>query len=222
MAKRRKKSRKGKMPAALKKYWAAKRAGKVSKKSRRKSRKSSRKARKSSHRRRHVVHAHKVSSYRRPRKGKQYMSNPFGGVGQTGSAVMGGLVAVGVLFGSLFAVGYLNGMKNRVPMLASGWGSLAAKLAIGLGVGMAATWANRRGWLSHDKVAVVAAAGFAPLGLDLLGRVAPGIAGSITLAEDDEMSAGLSMTPGNRLSDNTIDAEMSAEMSEGESEVSTY
>jgi hypothetical protein len=150
------------------------------------------------------------------------MSNPLGGIGRTGSAVVGGLVAVGVLFGSLFAVGYLNGMKNRVPMLASGWGSLAAKLAIGLGVGVAAVWANRKGWVSGDKVAVISAAGFAPLGLDLLGRIAPGIAGQITLADDEGMDAELSMTQGNRLSDHTMDAELAAEMGEGESESSAF
>lgn len=225
MAKKRKKSRKGKMPAALKKYWAAKRAGKAAPKRSNRRRKARKAHRKSSHRRRHAVRAHSVKRYRRPRSGVSYMSNPIGSLGQTGSAAVGGLVAVGVLFGSLFAVGYLNGLKNRVPMLATGWGSLAAKLAIGLGVGVAAKMLSDRNWLSGKNAAVVAAAGFAPLGLDLLGRVAPGIAGQITLADED-MSADMGIPPGPRLSDYTVDAEMGAEMGaelgQGESESSSY
>lgn len=216
----------------LKKAQAARKASKFGGKTR-KARKAHRKARRAprrkaaktyrrkSHRRRHIVKAHHVTGYNR----KRHWSNPFMRIGDTGSAVVGGLVAVGVLFGSLFAVGYLNGAKNRIPMLASGWGSLAAKLAIGLGVGMAAAWASRKNWVSGKNAAVIGAAGFAPLGLDLLSRVAPGIAGQISLADemDAEMGAGLGMTPGNRLSDNTIDAEMGAEMgAEGESEMSSY
>ena len=223
MAKRRKSSKKGEMPAALKKYWAAKRAGKsVAKKSHRNAPKVHKTA--PHKRRRHVVKAHRVGGYRRPKTGSQYLSNPMRAFGNTGSAVVGGLVAVGVLFGSLFAVGYINGFKNKVPMLASGWGSLAAKLAIGLGIGMAANEMSKRNWLSGKNAAIVAAAGFAPLGLDLLGRVAPGIASQISLADDEEvaaeMGAEMGMTPGNRLSDYTIDAEMGAEM--GESESSSY
>lgn len=222
MAKKRK-SRKGKMPAALKAYWAKKRGSKKSRRpsKRRRSRKATMgKAPARRHKRaRHSVRAHAVRSYRRA----AHWSNPIPSLGQSGKAVVSGLVAVGVLFGALFAVGYVNGFKNRVPMLAAGWGSLAAKLAIGLGAGMAAAYAHRKNWLSASNAAVVGAAGFAPLGLDLLTRFAPSVAGQISLADDGvdaEMGASLS-APAEHLRDHTIDAEMAAEMGD-ESEMSAY
>jgi hypothetical protein len=226
---------KKRQPAALRKYWAKKRAGKVTRKTRksRKSRRVSRKSRRKSHRAKHLVKRHhrkggRVGSY--SRKGasvKRHWSNPMMGLGNLGQTTLDGLIAAGVLFGALFAVGYANGLVKRVPMLAAGWGELAGKLAIALGVVIASGYAVRRDLISREKALVIGVAGFAPLGLSLLGRFAPGVAGMVTLSEDgdDGMGARLGMTPGNRLSDYTIDAELAAELqgsSEGESEMSQY
>lgn len=227
VVKEKKKMAKRKQPAALRKYWAARKAKKSAP---RKARKASRR-RKSSppkarkvHRRRHVVKSHRrrggsVGGYRR--KGarvKKHFSNPMG-LGNLGSTTLDGLIMAGVFFGALFAVGYANGMIRRVPMLSAGWGELAGKLGLALGVVAAGTMATRKGWLSQKNANAVILAGFSPLALGLLGRVAPQVAGQITLAQDDEdMSAELAMTPGNRLSDYTMDAELAAELGAGERE----
>ena len=232
--KRRNKMAKRRQPAALRKYWAKKKAEKVSRKvsrKSRKSRKSSRKARRSTKRGKHIVKRYhrkggRVHGY--SRKGtsvKRHWSNPMGlNLGNLGRTTLDGLIAAGVLFGALFAVGYANGLVKRVPMLAAGWGELAGKLAVALGVGVAAGMAVRKGLISRERALVIGAAGFAPLGLSLLGRYLPSVAGQITLAEDEGMDAELAMTPGNRLSDYTIDAELAAELAGpmAESEESSY
>ena len=223
---RNKMAKKRRQPAALRKYWAAKKSGKTHHKKHKKAHRKASKARKSTHakRRRHVVHAHKVHTYRRPKSGSSYLSNPVGSLGRAGSTVVDGLIAAAFMFGSLFAAGYINGMSKKVAFLGTTWGSLATKLAIGLGVGYAAHYASSKRWLSSENSKVVAAAGFAPLALDLLGRIAPQVAGQIQLAGDgDNMGAELAMTPGDRLSDATIDAQLAAELSgESDSESSAY
>jgi hypothetical protein len=216
--KRRKTMAKRRQPAALRKYWAKRRKAKASPKKHRKARrKSHRKARRNPARAKHIVPSHHrkggaVKSYRR--KGahvKKHWSNPMG-MGQIGSTTVDGLVAAGIFFGALFAVGYANGWTKKVPMLAGGWGELAGKLGIALGVSMAAAIAVRKNYLSRDNAKIVVLAGFSPVALSLLGRVAPGIAAGVTLADEDSMDAELSMTPGHRLSDYTMDAELAAEL----------
>ena len=216
--KRRKTMAKRRQPAALRKYWASKRKAKASPKKVRKASRKARKARKVTHRRKkHIVHVHSrkggsVRSYRR--KGarvKSHWSNPMG-LGQIGSSTIEGLIAAGVFFGALFAVGYANGWTKKVPMLAEGWGEMAGKLAIALGVATVATMAVRKNYISRDTSKVIILAGFSPLALNLLGRVAPGIASGITLAEDEGMDAALEMPSGHRLSDYTMDAELAAEL----------
>jgi len=223
--KRRKTMAKRRQPAALRKYWAAKKAGKAVKKSIKRhykkvggkpKRRKATKARKASHRRGHQVKRHhrkggSVHSYHR--KGanvKRHWSNPFG-LGEFGGVTIDGLIASGVFFGALFAVGYANGWTKKVPMLAEGWGEMAGKLAIALGVASVATMAVRRNLISRDTSKVIILAGFSPLALNLLGRVAPSIASGITLSED-EMDAALEMPQGHRLSDYTMDAELAAEL----------
>ncbi|MDE1822334.1 MAG: hypothetical protein KGI98_15965 [Euryarchaeota archaeon] len=213
-----------KMPAANK---AGRRARKAESRRGKEAKKGSGKSskRRTTKRRRHEVHAHEVRSYRRPAHGAYYMSNPKLDVKGLGKVAMGGLVAAGVLFGALFAVGWVNGQKNRVPMLASGWGALAAKFAIGLAAVYAAHTAAKKGWLSASNAGVLGAAGFAPLGLDLLGRIAPGIASHVSLADEagmgDITSRGLIAADLQANLAANLQADLQAEPEE-EAEVSSY
>jgi len=213
--KRRKTMAKRRQPAALRKYWAKHRKNPKAKAASkpRKARKATKKHTKAwrtkpKASRKYAKRVVKVHSYRGHRKVR---INPMG-LGQIGSSTVEGLIAAGVFFGALFAVGYANGWSKRVPMLSQGWGEMAGKLAIALGVATVATMAVRKNYISRDTSKVIILAGFSPLALNLLGRVAPGIASGITLAEDEGMDAALEMPPGHRLSDYTMDAELAAEL----------
>lgn len=188
-------------------------------------------------RKRHMVKYHtrkggKVSGYKRSganvtahmsnRRRRRTRRNPFG-MGQWGGATIEGLIAAGVLFGTLLAVGFVNKQIQRVNQLSTGWANLAARLGVALGGVLGAGYAVRQGWLSRANGQVAAAASFAPLTLGLVASFAPNIAGQISLADEDNgMGAELGMTPGNRLSDNTLDAELSAELGKQETEAGMY
>ena len=92
--------------------------------------------RRKTHRRRHTVGAYTAHRHKRvitlhPRKKKwrvrQHMSNPVMG------DVTDNLIAVGVLFGTLFAVGFLNRQAEKLPLPQSQWTGLAVKLGVAIG-----------------------------------------------------------------------------------------
>lgn len=193
-----------------------------------------RKARLSVRRRRsrrnpHVVRSHVQRIGRRRVRVRRHMSNP-----NWGAATIDGLVLAGVLFGALFVVGVANKQTEKVGVLQSGWGNLAAKLGVGLLGSIGALMLVRKGWLSQTNAKVVAAASFAPLLMSGVRMISPALASNVSLAGDDgDLGATLGgffpqelgMRAGPRLSDYTIDAELSAELGgrlERETETSAY
>jgi hypothetical protein len=186
-------------------------------------------------RRRHRVKAYDakggpVKGYTRGgRSVPAHLSNPFGGLGQMGQASMEGLIAAGVLFGSLIAVGFVYKQLDGIPALTGNrWVNLGVKLGATLGVVWAAREVARRGFISHANAKVAQAAAFAPLGMTVLTMALPQVAGMVHLSADpselsqDDIDAELSMRAGNRISDYTIDAELSAELSRQETESSMF
>lgn len=171
---------------------------------------------------RHMSNPLRRRSHRRSSRRRSHR-NPMAGLGNVGSSTMTGLIAAGVLFGTLFAVGMANKQAEKLPYAnSSQWANLAAKLAVALGGLYLVNMAGRKGWLTGTNKAVASAAVFAPLGLSLLNTLAPSIANQISLADDDEMAAQLGMEAGNRVSDYTIDAELGAELGKQETESSAY
>lgn len=169
---------------------------------------------------RHMSNPLRRRSHRRSRRTHR---NPMAGLGSVGSSTMSGLIAAGVLFGTLFAVGMANKQAEKLPYAnSSQWANLAAKLAVALGGLYLVNMAGRKGWLTGTNKAVASAAVFAPLGLSLLNQLAPSIANQISLADEDDMGAELGMEAGNRVSDYTIDAELGAELGKQETESSAY
>jgi hypothetical protein len=130
-----------------------------------------------------LVHAHMSNPYRR-RSRRRSMRNP-----QLGSVALEGLMAAGIILGSVLVVGYANGQLGRFSKTASGWGNLAGKLAIALGAAYGAHWASRKGYLSRASAYAVTGAAFAPLVLAGVASFAPQIAGRVTLANeyDDQL-----------------------------------
>jgi hypothetical protein len=170
-------------------------------------------ARAKSQRRRHPVKAHKrrggrVHSYARHGAFvRKHMSNP-----SIGAVTMEGLMAAGIILGSVLVVGYANGQLGRWSKTSSGWGNLAGKLAIALGAGLGAHYAARKGYLSKASAYAVTGAAFAPLVLAGVASFAPAIAGRVTLANEDT-DAPQGMAGGNGLQAQ-LEAELQAELND--------
>jgi hypothetical protein len=155
---------------------------------------------------------------------RSHISNPPI-VGQ----VVNGLITAGVLFGTLFAVGFIN---KQLPIPQGKFTPLLTKL----GVALLAAWGvrelSRRGLIrGQNNVVVAQAAVFAPLGMSLLSTFVPAVAAQVSLAGDmgAELSGylpqdlGMSMAPGGRgrISDYTVSAELNAEL-EAETESGAF
>jgi hypothetical protein len=213
MAKRKRRKLYG---AALKAH--QKKIGKKSNphKKRRKARKS---YRKHANRQKHVVKSHSrkggaVSAYRR--KGarvKQHMSNPFGGAaGQAGYAIAEGVFAAVVILGAVMATGLIVRQAEKLPYASSGWGNVAAKAGVALGL----TWVLYKAtknmgprWKGAGQIA--SAAAYIPASLALLGHLAPALAAQVSLSEG--MDAALQMEPAyNRNSDQLLNATIDAQL----------
>ena len=205
-----------------------KRGGKTTK--RKSTKRASRKAAPSrATRRRHVVKAyqatrHKKSAtihYKKQSWGvAKHMSNPFNmGIGGLGEELIG----VGIAFGTLFAVGFLNRQSERLPLPANKWVGLGVKLGVALGAAYGVSQLSKRNIISGRNATVARVMCFAPFTMAILNEFVPAVASQVSLNADlnGYYPQELGMEAGNRLSDNTISAELAAEL-EQESEESAY
>lgn len=191
--------------------------------------------RRRTHRRRHVVHAYTAHRHKRsitltPHKKKwrvrQHMSNPVFDLG----GITDSLITVGVLFGTLFVMGFANKQVQSLPIPRGKWLDLGYKLGLGLLGAWGARELARRRLIDGNKAMVAATAAFVPLGMGLLNEFVPAVAGQVSLAADETMGAelegvypqdlGLSPCRSPR-SDYTICADLGAEL-EAESESGMY
>jgi hypothetical protein len=130
---------------------------------------------------RHISNPRPRRSYRR------YRRNPFGG-GLLNDAKEG-LMAAGVILGTLWLAGVVNRQLNKVPMLAIGWPNVLGKLAVALGVGAVASKFMPQGLQKYNSV--VYGAAFVPALLSGVAQVSPMAAAQLTLAGDAGMGADL-------------------------------
>jgi len=157
-------------------------------------------------------------------RGKRH-NNPKLSLGNVGQTTMDGLIAAGILFGSLLAVGFVNRQAGKVGYIASGWQNVAAKVGIALGFSMGAAWLVRKNKIQKPAGYVIAAVGWAPVALAAVNKFAPTWASQISLAEEGDMGAA----PARLGVDRPMAAELSASLRasledelEAENEMSMY
>ena len=172
----------------------------------------------------YTVKKHSVRKHKAHGRTTSWLSNP-----PILGEVTHGLITAGVLFGALFAVGFVGKQVEKLPIPQGKYTPLLTKL----GVALLAVWGvrqlARRGILKGEQVIVAQTAAFVPLGMSLLSTFAPQAAAQVSLAA--EMNAelngylpqdlGMAMSPRGRLSDYTVSAELNAEL-ESESESGSF
>ena len=179
--------------------------------------------------RRHVVKAYRATRHKkraiihykkRSWRVAKHLSNPFNmGIGGLGEELIG----VGIAFGTLFAVGFLNRQSERLPLPANKWVGLGVKLGVALGAAYGVSQLSKRNIISGRNATVARVMCFAPFTMAILNEFVPAVASQVSLNADlnGYYPQELGMEAGNRLSDNTISAELAAEL-EQESEESAY
>lgn len=166
-------------------------------------------------------------SYRKARRySRRRRSNPFrlpavpsfrGALGDAQKGIMGALAISGAVVAVIWGTRQL---EQRVPMVSSGVPNLLMKLAVATAASMVAA----RVLKGQDRLKTVASAAvFLPLLGEGVYRFAPQFAGFVpAIGGGSAMApAKLGMTPGDRLSDYTLNAELEAGL-ESESESSMY
>lgn len=176
---RKKKSRKGKMPAGLRRYWASKRAGKKTTKRRRHKRRSvsvaaAPRRRRRTHKRRAVManprrRKHYGVSRRRHRR-----SNPFSVKGLTHTLMPAGIGAAGAV---ALDIVYAYATPYLPASLQTGYFATAVKLAGALGLGFGA-----RKFLGREKGNAVALGALTVVGYGALKPLIAQFAPSIKMA----------------------------------------
>ncbi len=144
------------------------------------------------HRKRHAVKRHRkvwsVASHTAHARRSGWMSNPnvmsFGGIGSE-------LMTVGVLFGTLFAAGFIARQAAKLPLPANKWVSLAEKLGVALLGAYGVRYLARRNLLSQRNATVATATMFVPLGMGLLNEFIPAVASQVQLAGAQSLNAEL-------------------------------
>lgn len=170
----------------------------------------------------------KRRSYRKARRSysRRRRSNPFrmpaipsfkGAFGDAQKGIIGALAISGAVVAVIWGTRQL---EQRVPAVSSGIPNLLMKLAVATAASMVAA----RVLKGQDRLKTVASAAvFLPLLGEGAMRFAPQFAGFVpSIGGGSAMApARLGMTPGDRLSDYTLDAELDAGL-ESDSERSMY
>jgi hypothetical protein len=178
-----------------------------------------RKHRRNPARKRHSVRAHVVHVKRRSYHRRRHMSNPMGfgipSMKNVTDAAMAAAVLIGASWLTFKAVDLVEG---NVPGTQSGIGNVLGKAVVAIGV----VGVSRMVVKDHGLRTVVLAGAVTPLALDALSAVGiryPMGAGQAALpampsaAEQARARAlSLGMSPGNRLSDYTLDRSLEADL----------
>ena len=186
--KRRKSSRKGKMPAGLRRYWASRRKGRAAPKRRRRVHAKRRRARRAnpimnprrSHRRR-ARRSNPVYSRRRHRR-----SNPFSLSGVKGVLVPAAIGATGAV---ALDVAYAYASPYLPATMQTGWFSTLAKIAGAFGIGFAASKVMGREKGKTVTLGALTVVGYGAI-KPLIAGFAPSIKGLAGYADYTPYSAG--------------------------------
>jgi hypothetical protein len=172
----------------------------------------------------HTVKRHRrawtVKKHKAHKRKSSWMSNP-----PIIGDITSHLIMAGVLFGTLFAVGFVNKQAEKLPIPQGKFTPLLTKL----GVALLAVWGvrqlSRRGLLRGENAIVAQAATFVPVAYAALATFAPAAAAQVNLAAELggylPQDLGMAMSPRGRLSDYTVSAELGAEL-EAESESGAF
>jgi hypothetical protein len=168
----------------------------------------------------HTVKRHRrvwsVKKHRAHKRKSSWLSNP-----PILGDITSHLIMAGVLFGTLFAVGFVNKQAEKLPLPAGKYTPLLTKL----GVALLAVWGvrqlSRKGIIRGENAIVAQAATFVPVAYAALATFAPAAAAQVNLAAELQgylpQDLGMPMGRGSRISDYTVSAELGAEL-EAESE----